>query len=292
MILRADVTDEWATGQALDRVYARYGALHGVIHGAGDVSTAGFFGIDQADRAQCERQFAAKIRGLVLLERLLQQETLDFWFLLSSISSVLAGLGYVAYAAANAFMDAFAAERSAATGVPWISAGWDTWDFTEGAEFDPANPVILADEGGECFRRLAVWTTPTRVVVSVNDLYARIEQWINLAATARPEGRAADSLHARPATGRSYVAPRNDTEQRIAGLWQEMLGVSQVGIHDDFFAELSGSSLLATQLVARLRTQFQRELPLRQFLEAPTVADLAALITGPATGPETAVERA
>jgi acyl transferase domain-containing protein len=292
MILRADVADEWELGQAIDRVYARYGTLHGVIHGAGDVSSAGFFGIDQADKAVCERQFAAKIRGLIVLERLLRHETLDFWLLLSSISSVLAGLGYVAYGAANAFMDAFAAERSAATGVPWISVDWDEWDFTEGAEYDPAHAVILADEGVECFRRLAAWTTPSRVIVSVNDLYTRIDQWINLSGAAKAE--VADGrLHARPETGTTYVAPRNELEQRIASVWQELLGVSQVGVHDDFFAELSGSSLLATQLVTRLRNQFQKELPLRRFFEAPTVAELAAIIGGDATpaGAEPAVAR-
>ena len=157
-------------------MYGRYGALHGVIHGAGDVSAAGFFGIDQADRALCERQFDAKVQGLVTLERVLQGETLDFWLLLSSISSVLAGLGYVAYSAANAFMDAFAAERAAATGVPWLSVDWDTWDFAEGLEFDPGHAVILPDEGSECFRRLAAWTTPPRVIVSVSDLYTRLDQ--------------------------------------------------------------------------------------------------------------------
>src|SRR5262249_38966404 len=156
---------------------------------------------------------------------------------------------------------------------------WDTWDFTEGAEFDPAHPVILADEGAECFRRLAVWTTPPRVVVSVSDLHTRIDQWINLSSSGDVSRVAAGSpLHERPPTDTSYVAPRNQIEQRVADVWKELLGVNQVGVHDDFFTELSGSSLLATQLVTRLRNQFQKELPLRRFFEAPTVAALAALL--------------
>lgn len=278
MVLRADVSDEWEVGQAVDRVYARYGAIHGVIHGAGNVSAAGFFGIDQADRTLCERQFAAKVQGLVTLERVLQSETLDFWLLLSSISSALAGLGYVAYSAANAFMDALAAERTAATGVPWLSVNWDTWDFAEGLEFDPGHAVILPDEGAECFQRLAAWTTPPRVIVSVSDLYTRLDQWINMTGPAKAVEVAAGShLHKRPETGTNYVAPRNDVERRIAAVWQDLLGVSEVGIHDDFFTELSGSSLLAAQLVTQLRSIFQKELPLRRFFDEPTVAALAAL---------------
>ena len=281
MVLRADVTDEWDVQNAVDRVYGRFGAINGVIHGAGDVSAAGFFAIDQADRSRCERQFDAKVQGLLQLERVLRGEPLDFWLLLSSISSVLAGLGYVAYAGANAFMDAFATERSAATGVPWLSVDWDTWDFTAEAQFDPAKPVILPDEGAECLRRVASWAAPSRVVVSVSDLYSRIDQWINLAAPNRGASTAAGQLHERPTTATSYVAPRNEVENQIATIWQELLGVGPIGVHDDFFNELSGSSLLATHLITRVREEFRAELPLRTFFEMPTIANLATMIVTP-----------
>jgi acyl carrier protein len=85
-------------------------------------------------------------------------------------------------------------------------------------------------------------------------------------------------LHVRPELGTPYVAPRNDLERTITGVWQELLGISEIGIHDNFFSDLSGSSLLATQLVARLRALFSTDLPLRRFFECPTVAELAAVI--------------
>jgi acyl transferase domain-containing protein len=74
-----------------------------------------------------------------------------------------------------------------------------------------------------------------------------------------------------------FVAPRNDTERIVAGVWQDLLGIDRVGIHDDFL-ELGGTSLLATQVAARLRQAFDVELPLRQFLEAPTVEGLSLAI--------------
>jgi thioesterase domain-containing protein len=74
-----------------------------------------------------------------------------------------------------------------------------------------------------------------------------------------------------------YVAPRTDMEHALCGLWQEVLGVEQVGITDDFF-RLGGHSLLAAQMIARLRQMRNIEVPLRTLFVAPDIASLAASI--------------
>ncbi|GMT96872.1 hypothetical protein KH5H1_09910 [Corallococcus caeni] len=76
---------------------------------------------------------------------------------------------------------------------------------------------------------------------------------------------------------REYVAPRTPTEQRLAELWQELLGVKRVGAHDHFF-DLGGHSLLATQALSRIRQAFTVELPLRRLFESPTLDAVARLI--------------
>ena len=83
--------------------------------------------------------------------------------------------------------------------------------------------------------------------------------------------------HARPNLSSQYVAPRTLTEQTIVQVWEELLGISPVGVFDKFF-ELGGHSLLAVQLISRLRSAFQVEFPVQRLFEAPTIAQLAESI--------------
>ncbi|RAS65119.1 amino acid adenylation domain-containing protein [Lentzea atacamensis] len=71
--------------------------------------------------------------------------------------------------------------------------------------------------------------------------------------------------------------PATPSEQAVAALFAELLGVERVGRHDDFFA-LGGHSLLATRLVGRLRSDLGAEIAIGEVFEAPTVAGLAALL--------------
>jgi acyl transferase domain-containing protein/NADPH:quinone reductase-like Zn-dependent oxidoreductase len=83
--------------------------------------------------------------------------------------------------------------------------------------------------------------------------------------------------HARPALATAYVPPADETERVIATVWQELLGLAQVGAHDNFF-DLHGDSLLAAQVIARVHAALQVKLPLSALFDAPTVAGLAGRV--------------
>lgn len=72
----------------------------------------------------------------------------------------------------------------------------------------------------------------------------------------------------------AYVPPRTPVEEMLAGMWTEVLKVDRVGIHDNFF-DLGGHSLMATQLISRIRDAFNVELSLRRLFEDPTIAGLS-----------------
>src|SRR5262249_18262526 len=76
---------------------------------------------------------------------------------------------------------------------------------------------------------------------------------------------------------REYEAPKGEIERAIAQIWQELLGLEQVGRYDHFF-ELGGHSLLAVQFVSRLRQVLDIELPLRELFSHPTLETLATVI--------------
>jgi hypothetical protein len=75
----------------------------------------------------------------------------------------------------------------------------------------------------------------------------------------------------------TYVAPRTATEEVLAGIWGQVLGLERVGVEDDFYA-LGGHSLLVTRLLTRVRSVFRADVALGDLLEHPTVAGHARLL--------------
>ena len=78
--------------------------------------------------------------------------------------------------------------------------------------------------------------------------------------------------------GDEYAAPRNELEQAAADTWTQVLGMDRVGIHDDFF-RLGGDSIVAIQLLGRLRRRFGVHLPVQELLARPTVAQFCEFLT-------------
>ncbi|HYR11859.1 MAG TPA: SDR family oxidoreductase, partial [Longimicrobium sp.] len=277
LVLPCDLRDEAQLWQVIDRTVERFGALHGVIHTAGVIGQRAQHALDETGPEAVAEQFAAKVDGLRVLERVIGGLPLDFCLLYSSLSPILGGLGYTAYAAANTFVDAFARARSRDGAFPWTSVAWDAWRFgiPEALAAHAGAIGVTAAEGMEALPRALGLVGLPYLVICTADLEARRTQWVT-AAPAAP-ARAAGRVHERPNLFTPYVPPATPDEEAVAEVWSQLLAIDQIGVHDSFF-ELGGTSLLATQVTSRLRQTVQVDVPLRAFLETPTVAGLAGLL--------------
>ncbi|HSR23942.1 MAG TPA: KR domain-containing protein, partial [Candidatus Eisenbacteria bacterium] len=122
-VLSADVTDVVQMREARDRLLARFGEIHGVVHAAG-LPGGGLIEVKSVDQAAAV--LAPKVRGAAVLAEVLDGVPLDFVSLCSSVTAVAGGLGQVDYCAANAFLDALA--RAGAFGDAAVtSVNWGTW---------------------------------------------------------------------------------------------------------------------------------------------------------------------
>jgi acyl transferase domain-containing protein/acyl carrier protein len=272
LVLAADVEDEAQMRSVIDQAHARFGELNGVIHAAGSAGNAVRL-IDAIERADCEGQFAAKVQGMIVLDRVLEGGALDFCFVCSSLSAILGGIGFAAYAAANQFLDAYVHQHNRRDGTPWISVDWDAWDFggrmVVGDRRAALADLAMTPEEGQRAFALALESGATRLVHSTGDLQSRYCRWVAL-EPGQAEPALGPAAHARPALTTAYVPAGTQYEKQIAAIWQDVLGVEDVGIFDNFF-DLGGDSMLGMQVISRMREAFSVSIPAVALYEAPTV---------------------
>jgi amino acid adenylation domain-containing protein len=90
-------------------------------------------------------------------------------------------------------------------------------------------------------------------------------------------GALPDPGRSRPELENPFVSPSTPIEKTIASIWVEVFKLERIGIHDNFF-DLGGHSLMATQVISRLREAFETELPLRLLFEHPTIHGVALYV--------------
>ncbi len=176
------------------------------------------------------------------------------------------------------------ADRPGTTDKPAQADQADAADRTDRA--DPAARTGLSNaEGVDVFARVLSHMPLPQVLVSTRDLRARaaaaaadtgerllaqLAELGQLEASANP---APTERHPRPALGVPYAAPRDAAEQRLAEIWQQLLGIDQIGVDDDFF-ELGGDSVLGLRVAALARERGIVLSPGELFAH-PTIASLA-----------------
>jgi NAD(P)-dependent dehydrogenase (short-subunit alcohol dehydrogenase family) len=277
LAVNADVADFDQMKAALDQAQTQFGPIQGVIHAAG-VSPGGMMLLKKPEAAASV--MAPKVKGTLVLDKLLRDTKLDFCVFCSSVAALYGEFALADYSAANAFLDAYALRHASERKI--ISINWNMWrDVGMGVHNQVAVHLqkkreqelrfgIAPEEGKEAFARILGSSLP-QVVVSPRELTItgykdREADSGEPVAKVTPDKR----RHPRPKLSTEYVIPGNSTERTIVEMWQELLGVETVGIHDNFF-ELGGNLSLVPGVIGRIRSAFAVGLPATGVSENPTV---------------------
>jgi acyl transferase domain-containing protein/acyl carrier protein len=279
LVLQADVTDEAAMRQATATALKRFGRIDGILHCAA---------VDDQGSIQWktprfeEREFAPKMAGTQVLQRIVEQTHPSVFLLCSSLNTITGGAGQIGYCAANSYLDAFAHAQAGRGGVTrTVSVNWDRWqgigmaaDF-EAWHLEKTGKALtggMTREQGLAILDRILWSndTPPQVIVSMAPLCDSPKPVATSAPPAAPTPQ-------RATTKPGFQSPQGPIETAIAAVFEATLGGGPVSRTDNF-TQLGGDSLIAIQVVSRLRESLRVELPLRSIFESPTVAELAAAV--------------
>lgn len=280
LIARADVADQVQMEQLLSRIEANFGPVDGVVHMAGITGDKALRLVSDLDQRDCQAQFRPKIEGSFVLRNIFRDRPPRFCVLFSSTASLLGGPGMLAYAAASCFLDTFAANCQL-EGRPWTSINWDGWTAPESAHFLGDHATSLDRYALAHSEALAMFDAALgcglggQIVVSSGDLSSRIDEWRKVRSAKNKLDGA--PVHSRPTLGTDYAPAKDPLQKKIAEIWSEVLGIEQIGIHDNLF-ELGGSSLMGLRIVARLKKELNIDIRVTSLFEGPTIFTLSQLI--------------
>jgi acyl transferase domain-containing protein/acyl carrier protein len=288
MVYNADAANLQAMQQVVYLVRQQWGAINGVIHSAG---VADGCTIHLRTKEATDQVLLAKVMGTIVLDRVLNDTTLDFFILCSSLASIFAMFGQAGYGAANAFQDAFAHWKSSGGTVFATAINWDTWKevgmgvatvakMAKDQHLDNVDLLldkgILNGEGIDSFARILQYPLP-QVVVSTTDLTAKLaeEKRGNLSSAAQEFELEAytGTLQPRPELSMEYVAPRTEFEKTFADLLKQFFGYDRVGIDDNLF-EFGVTSLSLIRINSLLREKLKKDIPIVLMFEYPTIGAL------------------
>ncbi len=280
LLLQADVSDEAKMRGVIDRAHLEFGRLDGIIHAAGLQRGELLRSIQETSPGYCAGHFLPKAQGAATLAKVLQSRELDFVVLISSLSSILGGLGMFAYSAANTAVDAIAATNNRHQSTRWLSMNLDGLNLADQPDdHGDQNSLLNASKVIAAFEDALALSEEPQILVSATDLYTRLDRWINPAKeeSLPVHKKTGQTLHQRPSLQTEYVEARDDLERRLVEIWQNLLGIAPIGVRDSFF-DLGGHSLLMTQLVSKVRAATKVTIPLRSLVELPTLEQLAQAI--------------
>ncbi|MCX6318741.1 MAG: SDR family NAD(P)-dependent oxidoreductase [Bacteroidetes bacterium] len=279
--ISADVADLNSLTVAVDQMYKQVDKIDGIINLAGNIDLNQFELIEDITAVNVFSVWAPKVIGIRNLFSLFNDRNLDFVWNSSSLASILGGLGYSAYASANAFIDSFTmALPEKYSG--WKSAGLGEMLFSE-EEINNEIPLRRIGMVPEEITTFFEWSLSLEycphVFESASDLVERYRNTYTPAQATQAvlENNTSMVKAERPQMQVDYAEPESPTEVTIAAMVADFFALEKVGVDDNFF-ELGGDSLKAMILLKRLKKEFGVNIPLKTFFSLQNIRQIAAEI--------------
>lgn len=136
---------------------------------------------------------------------------------------------------------------------------------------------ILPEEGAAVFKRIINADSPAQIIASSLDLHLLRQHAAQVQAAEQQNAGGGFKLERPEELQSEYAAPRSHVEKTVVTIWESLLGITHIGIEDDFF-DLGGHSLLAIRSISHMRKELGIELSLREIFNFPTIAELAQQI--------------
>lgn len=264
-LFETQLTQAAQVKEVIAQIEEQLGKIRGVIHCAG--TREHFAALNTLQFVEEKSHF--KVRSTQLLIDILQHTTADFMVVFSSLSSVLGRYGQAGYAATNAYVDTLIQQNTSHLRI--VSANWDVWRELPLPIARNIPKDIAAFIRHDAYKGISN-AQGVRALLALPNSNCK-----QVIVSRRPEITGYDirELH----KNNQFVAAYSPLQKKIATIWQEVLHVEKIGIHDDFFAR-GGHSLLAIQLISRIRETFAVEVALQSIFEAPTIERFALLLEG------------
>jgi acyl transferase domain-containing protein/acyl carrier protein len=283
--IQADVSQNDKINNAIADAEVKLGNVNGVIHAAGLGDFAGM--VLRRTKTDDDEIFKPKVFGTQVLNSIFETKELDFFINCSSQNVSLANIGQVAYVAANNYLDAVA--ESGNINYPVISIEWDVLKDA-GMAVNALNHLTISEkenlfrdfiDSEEAIKVLqaALYLKIPVQVISTRDLkYLMLKQKeikdeiLNTAFNSESMTKVE-----RPDLSTNFVSPKTETEIKVKSLFEDLFGLQEVGIEDDFF-ELGGDSLKAMVIIRRISKEFNEEVSFKEFLEAKNVSGISKVL--------------
>lgn len=263
--IHCDVTAQDQLAQALRKIENDLGPLNGVIHAAGIIDGASLDLISKLKKEHYEEQFKSKVLGLHRLYEALSNTKLDFMLLTSSISALIGGIKFAAYAPANLLMNAYLKHLQSGNRIP----NWTTVNFDGIAFQDTGSEGMQVNELHQVLEHLVSLSYLPEITVSMGSLNSRMSQWVY-----KNNGKQLDNeLSQKPIVD---FQP-GEVLSTLNKVWKSFFGKEDIFPESDFF-ELGGDSLKALKLTDLIRKEFGFELSLTDLFENPALEALSRII--------------